>query len=133
MGRGVRPSIAIALTGAVGFSRVQAVRFSLLAIRAIPPLSGIGDHFGPIDLAMIPIGAYEPRSLMKSVHLNPADAVHVHLDIKSSLSVACHWGTYRLTDEPVDEPPRLLRRQLELRNIDPAQFRILQPGETLEV
>ena len=97
-----------------------------------PSFREIGARFGPIDLAMIPIGAYEPRWLMKSMHLNPADAVQVHLDIKSLLSVACHWGTYRLTDEPVDEPPRLLGRELELRLIDPAQFRIVQPGETLE-
>jgi N-acyl-phosphatidylethanolamine-hydrolysing phospholipase D len=98
-----------------------------------PSFREIGERFGPIDLAMIPIGAYEPRWLMKSMHLNPADAVQVHIDIKSSLSVACHWGTYRLTDEPADEPPRLLRRELELRHIDSAKFRILQPGETLEV
>jgi N-acyl-phosphatidylethanolamine-hydrolysing phospholipase D len=82
---------------------------------------------------MIPIGAYKPRWLMQPVHLDPADAVKAHLDLHSRLSVACHWGTFRLTDEPLEEPAMMLSEELRLRHIDPKEFRILKPGETLVI
>jgi N-acyl-phosphatidylethanolamine-hydrolysing phospholipase D len=93
----------------------------------------IGRRFGGFDLAMIPIGAYEPRWLMQPMHLNPAEAVKVHLDIASRLSVGCHWGTFRLTDEPLDEPPILLARELETQHLSDRSFLVLRVGETIEV
>ena len=98
-----------------------------------PSFREIGQKFGGFDLAMVPIGGYEPRWLMQPMHLNPAEAVQVHIDIGSSLSVACHWGTFRMTDEPLDEPPKVLGRALSARNIDPQDFRVLRVGETLEL
>jgi hypothetical protein len=56
----------------------------------------------------LPFGAYKPRWLMKPVHLDPADAVRAHLDLKSKHSIACHFGTFQLTDEPLGEPPHCL-------------------------
>ena len=82
---------------------------------------------------MIPIGAYNPRWLMQPMHLNPAEAVKVHMDLESRLSIACHWGTFRLTDEPLSEPPELLFEELRLQGIDPDKFRALQPGESVDV
>ncbi|HEY4961399.1 MAG TPA: MBL fold metallo-hydrolase [Terriglobales bacterium] len=98
-----------------------------------PSFREIGQKFGGFDLAMVPIGGYEPRWLMQPMHLNPAEAVQAHIDIGSSLSVACHWGTFRMTDEPLNEPPEVLARELSARNIDPEDFRVLRVGETLEL
>jgi N-acyl-phosphatidylethanolamine-hydrolysing phospholipase D len=98
-----------------------------------PSFTEIGERFGGFDLAMLPIGAYQPRWLMKPVHLNPRDAVQAHLDLKSRLSIACHWGTFKLTDEPLSEPPALLARELALKQVDPADFRVMRVGETIEI
>lgn len=70
--------------------------------------SEIGEHFGGIDLAMIPIGAYQPRSIMKPMHMNPSEAVQAFLDARCNRAIAMHWGTFKLTDEPMGEPPVLL-------------------------
>jgi N-acyl-phosphatidylethanolamine-hydrolysing phospholipase D len=70
---------------------------------------------------------------MHPVHLNPADAVQVHLDVRSRLSVACHWGTFRLADEPLEEPPTLLAQELAQAHVDPAKFLAIHPGDAIEV
>ncbi|MDX1642938.1 MAG: MBL fold metallo-hydrolase [Thermoanaerobaculia bacterium] len=88
-------------------------------------------RLGPVDLAALPIGAYEPRWFMRHVHASPEEAVQIHLDLGACRSVAMHWGTFPLTDEPIDEPPRRLARALDERGIDPAQFVVLRHGETL--
>jgi N-acyl-phosphatidylethanolamine-hydrolysing phospholipase D len=97
-----------------------------------PVFKEIGAGFGGFDLAMIPIGAYRPRWLMRPMHVDPDEAVQIHLDVLSRQSVACHWGTFALTDEPLNEPPRLLERALAARLIPPEKFRVLRFGETVE-
>ena len=67
-------------------------------------------RLGPIDLALLPIGAYEPRWFMQSVHMNPAEAVQAHLDLEAAASVAMHFGTFQLTTEGIDEPVRALEQ-----------------------
>jgi N-acyl-phosphatidylethanolamine-hydrolysing phospholipase D len=67
------------------------------------------------------------------MHLNPAEAVKVHLDVASRVSVACHWGTFRLTDEPLNDPPQLLAQELRVQHIEPRSFRVLYPGQTIEI
>ena len=70
-------------------------------------------HGGPtrgFDLALIPIGAYEPRWFMKEQHVDPAEAVQIHLDLFAQHSIGVHWGVFELTDEPRDEPPQALAR-----------------------
>ena len=69
----------------------------------------IGKRFGPIDLAAIPIKAYEARWLMNSSHVNPEEAVDIHLDVRARYSVGIHRATFQLTDEPMDEPPVRLK------------------------
>jgi N-acyl-phosphatidylethanolamine-hydrolysing phospholipase D len=98
-----------------------------------PVFKGIGLRFGGFDLAMIPIGAYQPRWLMRPMHVDPDEAVQIHVDVCSRQSVACHWGTFVLTDEPLNEPPRLLEHALAGRSILREHFRVLRFGETLEV
>ncbi|NBV21659.1 MAG: MBL fold metallo-hydrolase [Proteobacteria bacterium] len=98
-----------------------------------PGFKEIGERFGGFDLAMIPIGAYQPRWFMHPMHVNPAEAVQIHLDVRSRQSVACHWGTFALTDEPLDEPPRHLAAALALHQIPPETFRALAFGEALVI
>jgi len=98
-----------------------------------PVFKEIGARFGGFDLALIPIGAYRPRWLMQSIHVDPHEAVQIHLDVGSRQSVACHWGTFVLTDEPLNEPPKLLERALAERSIPPEKFRVLKFGETIKV
>jgi N-acyl-phosphatidylethanolamine-hydrolysing phospholipase D len=98
-----------------------------------PIFREIGQQFGGFDLALIPIGCYSPRWLMHPVHLDPAEAVQVHQDVRSRQSVACHWGTFRLADEPLSEPPALLAQELARAGIEAGQFVALQPGESLDV
>ena len=61
---------------------------------------------GGFDLALIPIGAYEPRWFMRDSHVNPDEALQVHLDLGAKRSLGVHWGTFPMTDEPLDQPPR---------------------------
>ncbi|MBS3805822.1 MAG: MBL fold metallo-hydrolase, partial [Oleiphilaceae bacterium] len=90
----------------------------------------IGELFAPIDLALLPIGAYEPRWFMSPVHVSPEEAVCIHQDIGARQSVAMHWGTFVLTDEPMDEPPKRLGQALSDQKIDPLDFSVMQHGET---
>lgn len=90
----------------------------------------IGKKYRNFDLALLPIGAYEPRWFMKSHHVNPEEAVQIHLDINSRYSVAMHWGTFLLTDEPLDEPPRKLVMALEKHKINKSDFEVYTHGET---
>jgi L-ascorbate metabolism protein UlaG (beta-lactamase superfamily) len=88
----------------------------------------IRERCGRPDLAMIPIGAYEPRWFMADAHMNPEEAVRVHRDVGARRSVAMHWGTFQLTDEGREEPVLALEaaRQGE-------DFTALEPGATVTV
>lgn len=90
----------------------------------------IGAQFGHFDLTAIGIGAYEPRWFMKTQHVNPEEAVQVMLDVRASRAIGVHWGTFPLSDESLDEPPRALARALAARDIEATRFRVLRPGET---
>ncbi len=90
----------------------------------------IGKRFGGVDLGLIPIGGYAPRWFMKRHHVNPAEAVMIHKDIRARLSVGTHWGTFQLTAEPIDEPKRLLEEEIKARKIKPGAFITMAIGET---
>ncbi len=91
----------------------------------------IGRRFGPFDLAAIPIGAYEPRWFMRPHHMNPEEAVQVHLDVRSKKSIGIHWGTFVLSDEPLDEPPQRLKQARKEKNLSEGEFVALKHGETI--
>jgi len=93
----------------------------------------IRERLGRMDLSAIPIGAYKPRWFMKSMHLNPEDAVKVHQDLQSRYSVGMHWGTFLLTDEPIEEPPQRLKKVLDQEGISQKQFFLMQHGQTLSL
>jgi L-ascorbate metabolism protein UlaG (beta-lactamase superfamily) len=67
---------------------------------------------GAPDLALIPIGAYEPRWFMKAAHMDPEEAIRVHQEVGARRSIAMHWGTFQLTDEAREEPVRRLEAAL---------------------
>ena len=90
----------------------------------------IGNKYGEFQLALLPIGAYEPRWFMKPYHVNPEESVKIHMDINAKYSVAMHWGTFVLTDEPLDEPPVKLAEALQKYNIPPSEFEVYKHGET---
>ncbi len=87
-------------------------------------------RLGAPDLAMIPIGAYEPRWFMAPQHCDPVEAVQIHRDLGARRSVAMHWGTFQLTDEAFDAPPRELSRALAVAGLPAEAFRACAPGET---
>jgi L-ascorbate metabolism protein UlaG (beta-lactamase superfamily) len=90
-------------------------------------------RLGPIDLALLPIGAYEPRWFMQSVHMNPAEAVQAHLDLEASESVGMHFGTFQLTTEGVDEPLRALDEACRAKNIPRSRFKTLGFGHSVRL
>lgn len=92
----------------------------------------IGKRLGPFDLTLIPIGAYEPRSLMKPVHMNPEEAVQTFLDIRGKKLLAIHWGTFILTDEPMDEPPKKMMEAAARNQLTEEDCWTLKLGETRE-
>lgn len=96
-----------------------------------PHFAEIGTRFAPIRLALLPIGAYEPRWFMRPAHINPAEAVDAHRTVGASTSVAIHFGTFELSDEGIDDPPRDLARAIAEAG-DP-RFWILDQGEGRDV
>ena len=80
---------------------------------------------------MIPIGAYAPRYFMGSAHIDPAQAVDVHLEVRAQQSLPIHWGTFQLTIEPILEPAALLRAATARRGLPPEAFRPVRIGDTL--
>jgi len=97
-----------------------------------PLFRQIGDALGPFDLAAIPIGAYEPKEMMKDAHVNPLEAVQIHKDLRSKQSIAIHWGSFRLSEEGLEDPPKDLRKALETEQIDRSSFGTLDHGGTIE-
>jgi L-ascorbate metabolism protein UlaG (beta-lactamase superfamily) len=93
-----------------------------------PGFRELGDKFH-IDIAILPIGAFAPRWLMKSVHLSPYEAVKVAMDLKATTMIPCHWGTYQISDEPLTLPLQLLKKLRQSRTL-PVEIAPLLPGET---
>ena len=116
------PDLHLFFSGDTGYSR---------------DFADIREHFadrqrngGSFDIALIAIGAYEPRWFMKASHVNPAEAVQIHLDLGAKRSVGVHWGTFPLTDEALDDPPQQLAQACAAKGVDENTFFVMAVGET---
>ncbi|HEU4622889.1 MAG TPA: MBL fold metallo-hydrolase [Burkholderiaceae bacterium] len=89
----------------------------------------IGQKFGPIDMALIPVGAYEPRWFMKPQHVNPEEAVRIHRDVRAKRSIGIHWGTFELTTEPIDAPRSEIPKALAAAGVPLDEFMLFELGE----
>jgi L-ascorbate metabolism protein UlaG (beta-lactamase superfamily) len=93
----------------------------------------VRERFGPIRLACLPIGAYEPRWFMHDQHMNPEESVRALADCGAEQALATHFGTFHLTDEPIDAPVQALERARAAAGLAPERFRALQPGQVWEL
>lgn len=93
----------------------------------------VREKYGPPRLALLPIGAYEPRWFMQAQHINPAEAVQIMEDCGAEQAFGHHWGTFQLTHEPIDAPARELARALADKGIAAERFQPLLPGRAAEL
>lgn len=93
----------------------------------------IGRRFPGIDAALLPIGAYDPAWFMSRQHMNPEEAVQAFEDLGALAFFAMHWGTFKLTDEPLDEPPARLDAEWQRRGWPRDRVHVLPVGASLTV
>lgn len=111
-----------------------------------PEFAKIGQRYGPFDIVLVPIGAYDPRWFMERVHMDPEEAVRAFIEVSGGappaaqgsrraprVALGIHWGTFRLTDEPMDEPPRRMRSAWGAAGLPENELWILRHGETREL
>jgi L-ascorbate metabolism protein UlaG (beta-lactamase superfamily) len=106
-----------------------------------PEFEHIARRWGPFDLVMLPIGAYEPRWFMQPVHMNPEDALLSYHDlaagtppgVRPPVMLPIHWGTFRLTDEAMEEPPIRTRQRWREASLNPEGLWLLAHGETRRI
>ena len=104
-----------------------------------PEFGAIARRLGPFDAAFIPIGAYDPRWFMQPVHMAPEEAVSAYAELAAENAdrlcsfIAMHWGTFKLTDEPTDEPPSLTRVAWAEAELDPGLLWVPHRGETRRI
>ncbi len=90
----------------------------------------IAERIGPLDLALLPIGAYQPRWFLQAQHIDPAEAVEIFRIMRPRRALAVHWGTFVLTDEALHQPPLDLAAERDKHGIDAADFSVPAMGET---
>jgi N-acyl-phosphatidylethanolamine-hydrolysing phospholipase D len=95
-----------------------------------PYFREVGARLGPFDLAAVAIGAYDPPAIMRLTHTTPEEALQVFADVRAQRFVAMHWGTFDLSEEPLDEPPRRLEAEARRRGLSAERVWLLKHGET---
>lgn len=89
--------------------------------------------FGAMDLALIPVGAYEPRDFMGYAHVNPEEAVQAHFDLGAKQSLGIHYGTFQLTAEEYGEPVKTLKQVLAKHGLNEGQFITPEFGQVVNI
>lgn len=92
----------------------------------------IGERWSQIDLSLIPIGVYAPEKFMQPVHINPSEAVQIHCDVGSKLSLGMHWKTFRLSEEPAGLPPYDLYLAMQKSGRPYETFLPVEPGQIID-
>ena len=118
------PDCHLFFAGDTGYSRDFQDIHAHFAHRQSPEAGG------GFDVALLPIGAYEPRWFMTQQHVNVEEAVKIHRDLHAKRSLGVHWGTFALTDEALDEPPRALAALRNAQGMAADEFFVLAVGET---
>jgi N-acyl-phosphatidylethanolamine-hydrolysing phospholipase D len=118
------PQLHLFFAGDTGYSKDFADIRARFADRQTP------ERGGGFDIALLPIGAYEPRWFMQNQHVDPEQAVRVHRDLGAKASLGIHWGTFSLTDEALDEPPQRLARARQAQGLAEGAFFTLALGQT---
>ena len=95
-----------------------------------PHFAEIGARIGAVDVALLPIGAYEPRWFMQPMHVNPEEALRAFQDLHARLAIAMHFGVFHLTDEAIDDPVRALESARAAAGVTPDEFSVIDFGET---
>lgn len=90
--------------------------------------SAVKTNFPHIDVALIPIGSYAPRWFMSNQHIDPEHALQLYEEIGCKRAIGVHWGVFELADDPLDEPPNLLKSLLVQKNLNDTDFSILKIG-----
>ena len=129
---GLISAVLLAIPGASAYFMGGAVVYFAADTGYCPYFADIARRFPRIDLALLPIGAYEPRWFMRQHHMNPEEAVRAHLDLRPRRSLGMHFGTFQLTDEPIDAPVIALREACDRAGIARQDFDVLAFGETQE-
>jgi L-ascorbate metabolism protein UlaG (beta-lactamase superfamily) len=96
-----------------------------------PFFTTVRERLGAPDIALMPIGAYEPRWFMLPMHMNPADAVRAHQDVGARHSIATHHSYFRLANDGFEAPARLLADARAAAGVPPDDFRVLDVGESV--
>lgn len=93
----------------------------------------IGKRFPNLSLALLPIGAYLPSDVMSPVHMSPAEAVQVQVDLGARLMIPMHYGTFRLSEEGLEDPVRDLRAELARRGSAAPVVSVLEEGQSKDI
>ncbi len=118
------PKLHVFYSGDTGYSKDFADIQTRLAPRQADAQGG------GFDLALLPVGAYEPRWFMKDQHVNPDESVRIHRELHAKRSLGVHWGTFSLTDEALDQPPKDLAAARKAQGVADDAFFTLAIGET---
>lgn len=89
----------------------------------------IGRKLGPMDLSLLPIGAYLPRKILSTIHINPQEAIKIHNEVGSKFSIACHHATFALSQEPLEQPSHDLKAAMQAQHVSSSDFHIPRHGD----
>jgi N-acyl-phosphatidylethanolamine-hydrolysing phospholipase D len=121
------PDFQLYFSGDTGYSQDFLDTQKYFAARQTAALGG------GFDMALIAVGAYAPRWFMKEQHVNPEEAVQIHLDLQAKRSIGVHWGTFDLTDESLDQPPKDLAIARAAKKLPKEAFDVMAIGQTLKL
>lgn len=93
----------------------------------------IAQKYSPMRVSLLPIGAFKPEWFMSPIHISPKQAVQIHQEVSSQLSIASHYGTFPLADDGFTDPANELQAALAQQKIDPAQFVLLPEGQFIDI